>query len=229
MKKSDTVLTSNDLRRGQFAVEEELQQARAAHAKAAYEHALDRDDTTKRDALISAKQTLDLLTAELQGLQAATGEATRREGVEALEGEISALEQRRADALATIDQVPPAFARTYQAIQELGAAWKALQQVELDANRSEAQLAPMPRGDQLYPFSFRLRPIVDCLLWQAIGGDWELRRDDLLTDVGGNHHPERALEVVAKKHERSRAEVVRGVDRKVQELTARAQQQRQAA
>lgn len=227
--KAENTLTTHDIRRGQLAVEEELTQARQAYAAASYDHALDRTNDERRRALIQSKQRVDVLTAELQGLQAAHGEAARRESLGSIEDQVAALETKRRSAVETIDAMTPAFDRTYKAIQELGAAWAALQAAELAANRAEGTIARMPKSDFIYSGSFRMQPIVDDLLFLAIGPEWTLQRSDALADMGGRRQPERAFDHLKKYRERALSQVERGATHTLAELNERAQKLRPAA
>lgn len=217
-------LTSADLNRGTAAASQELQEARADHAKCAYNHAIDRNDEAARQALIKSKQRMDLLEAELQGLSAATGEAKRRERVQALKGQIAQLDAQRDEAIAAANKTQTAFGVAVKAIAGLGEAYKALQAAELDANKREGECASLPAGHMFYPASLKTRPYFDSLLWLAIGDGHEISRSELAMNAGGATTPELPEELIAKYAERAKDNVRNGIRKKAAALAEELEQ-----
>jgi hypothetical protein len=214
--KNQNQLSSNEIQRGVQAAEDELQQAREEHAKAAYAHAVDREDPAARDAVIAAKRRMDLLQAEMQGLGAAAGEAARREQAASLDSQLNTYKRDQAEAVKAINAVPVAFERAAKAITQLGEELKALQEAEQNANRLEGRLV-ITRYSRIPNVSYRTRLLVDALLWLAIGNR-ELTRSDIVIDFTGKLMPDNPAKSVQRSRERALREVQRGVDEKVAEL-----------
>lgn len=215
-------LTSADLDRGRAAAETELQEAREEHARCAYQHARDRNDPAARDALIQSKQRLDLLDAEIQGLEAATGEATRLEKLAELNAAIAKLDADRDRALQSVDAVEQAFGRIAKVVKQLKAANAELEAAEAAANAQESSCARLPHGHTLYSQNLRTSALLDALLWWALG-DRELQRTELVMDIGGTvdiDHPARCLK---RQSERSRVAINEGIERKATALREQAE------
>lgn len=216
-------LTTAGLQSGRAEAQAELQQAREAYAKAAYAYALDRNDEAARDALLKAKEHRDLLEAEIGGLEAAIGEASRRELADELDVGLTALEASRADALEASDAMAPAFAKVADAVKTLSAAWADCKEAQGRANRAEAELARHPRQGAVYYGKQDCKPLLEALLWYHFRNDHlELTRSDALIDSGGRVFPDRPAEVVAKRAENARAAINVGADDKARDLRERA-------
>ena len=176
-------LESTQLERGLEAAQLELQQAREAYARAAYDHALDRDNPKTREALIKAQQHRDVLQAEIDGLDAATGEARRREAIAA---EQAAHDERMAmfdDALKAIEQMRPALRDAVKAAATLGEKRRTLDELS-DRVLMQFQTATevMPRRPEVKPlYSDTLEHLWRQLLQHHGVVDWstfEVRIDD---------------------------------------------------
>lgn len=211
-------LSSAELQRGHDAVTQELTEARAEHAKAAYAHALDRNDEVARQALIKSKQRLDLLEAELTGLGAATGEAKRLERITALNVEIAQWEEDGKTAVAAAEAAEAAFAKVNACILALGTAYRELQTAERQSNCTEAKCAKGKDDRSFYSYAVRTESLVDGLLWLAIGGKHDLARSDVVMDGGGTPTPERPAQQVAMYCERAKDQVRKGVQHKTAAL-----------
>jgi hypothetical protein len=111
---------SSDLQRGINAASSELQRAEEEYARAAYAHATDRDDEKARKEVLTTRQRIDLLRAEIDGLQAAHGEASKREAADAVEeahrDRMSAFD----DAAEQAASIPALFAECAAAMALLG-------------------------------------------------------------------------------------------------------------
>lgn len=160
-------LTSADLNRGAAAAAQELNEARAEHAKKAYDHALDRNNEVARQALIKSKQRIELLEAELQGLSAATDEAKRRERLADLDAQIAEWQQLAAQGCSAADEAGKAFAKVERAVAALGKAVKELEIVEQKSNEIEARCAKSAVG--YYTCSITTHGQIENLLQFAIG------------------------------------------------------------
>ena len=209
---------SADLQRGHNDAERELQDASAAHARAAYPYAMNRNDPAARDAVLAAKVRMDLLTAEMQGLGAAAGEATRLEKSAALESAVSVLDNERLQALESVTAVETAFGRVVEVIKELQAAHAQLEADEAKAYGQEAACVYVPNGHVFHSKSQQTRALVDGLLWWAVG-DRELYcnsavKDDFAdqpdTDIAAGH--------LQRQSESARFEINKAIDRKIQAL-----------
>jgi hypothetical protein len=214
-------LTTANLQAGRQAVEQDLITAREEHSRAAYAAALDRNDEIARKTLVACKQRMDLLAAELEGLAAAGKEATRLEGNDAVQEAIGACSTQRDEALAAVDAVEAAFARTEQALGELGGAYKALQEAEERSNRLEARCGPLNLHGNNPPTSFRTREIVAGVAALHVGEHFQPQRSVSLQDTGGRPIPDAAAQQIARAAERARGEIERGIAKRIDGLRAR--------
>jgi len=162
-------VTTEDLRRGQQAALQELQDARAEHARCAYAHALDRDDGAAREALIKSKQRLDLLEAELQGLSAATGESQRRERHAELERQVAEWQEREKAGFAAVDAAAAAFAKVEKAVLALAKLVKELEAAEKAANAIESRCVKEGKNYGFHTCSMQTHGQIEKLLQLAVG------------------------------------------------------------
>lgn len=198
----------------------ELRTAKESHASAAYAHAMNRDDAQTQQTVIDHKRSIDLLEGELFGLDAAMGEARRRDRLAGLQASHADLREQQQEAFDAFDAMQPAFARTDAAIHELGASWKALQAAEAEAKHCQRTCARMPHGMHVYPDTFNTKGLVDALLWLEIGDGWKLARSDSVMDATGRISRKRPAELVAIHVQQARMKVTEGIEEKVQALTA---------
>lgn len=120
-------LSRDEVERGRAQVASELDAAQAAVDQAAYRAAI-HHSPEHRELLSAAKQRLQALRGELEGLDAVARQVVRVEraqGQQAAMADLSALE---AEATRAIDAVPGAYAAASQALAAFAVAWRELLQ-----------------------------------------------------------------------------------------------------
>lgn len=200
-------LSSDDLKRGANAASAELQAARADYSKCAYNYALDRENEETRKALLNSKQRLDVLSAELEGLGAATSEAERIERIAGAIAVIDELETQRTEAKAAADATHAAFERVMTAIGALGAAHREL--VKREKASSVAELRCRKAGSNawsdLHPTKY-----VEGLIKAALGAP-----------LSGAPDAAKVEQMIATFHERATDRIDAGIDEKAAGLRER--------
>lgn len=211
--------SSTDLQRNRNAVEQDLQEARDAHAKAAYAAAVDRDDETARERLVAAKQRIDTLEGERMGLTAAQGEAARIERQAVLEAEARELQATEREALAAVTGAQQAFQVLVEQTRALGEAYRAFTEKNSAMRGFEANLRIMRNPEDFYSPTLRPDPLLDGLLWQELG-QRDLKRCEVVMDSGGTRTPDRPLEVAVEACERVRHNIRKSVAERLANIEA---------
>lgn len=224
-------LSSAAIRRGQHQVERELADAKAAHARAAYDYALNRDDASARKRLIEAKQAMDVLSGELQGLTAAGSEAERLEAIADCDEQLTKLEAAHRDAEALMEQLGSEWTATVSAIASLGEHYARLTAAEDRANSAVRRLGKRD-GAQVNPYldnSFHLRALVSGLLHAAIGHQLDIEPSSAVTNSGAGKDPARAARLIDPACEQAGRRIGEGVKRRRAEIEQRRRQFDRAA
>lgn len=134
MQTESTIPTAAQIRASRTLIESEVATAQAEHDAAAFDAATNPGNEDARARLRDARQRLDTLTAELDGMDAVEREAGRRGRIAAKQSERDALESKQADALAAIDAAAKAHAQVLALIDKLGTAWADFKTKETAAN-----------------------------------------------------------------------------------------------
>lgn len=225
-----TTPSSDAIRGGQREAERELEDANAAHARAAYAYATNKGDDT-RQALIQAKQRMDVLAGELQGLSAAVSEAERVEAIEACDRQLKDLDSAQAEADELLAQMRAAWSALDKSIRAMGERYRALMDLQRRTDRAVRALY-IRSGAEVHAFldhNFHLEGQIGGLIWEAVGQKIDVDISTTIRSKGADKDPEAAARMIEPACEAARRRVAEGVARSRKEIEARRQRYERAA
>lgn len=202
--------TVDSIRTGRREVEAELGRARDDYSAASLNLAMDRDNPARTADVIDARQRIDRLTAELDGLRAASGEVEKREAAVDVEQRVQDVDQRAHAASRALEAAHKAFSAAVDAVNTASAAWIAARKTAGTAELLLQEIAYAPHGQFMAP---RVMPEVDTLLtgllWHHLGS-LDVDRSDVVMDVTGERHPNRPAEIMTRQVTHGQREIDRG-------------------